>query len=108
MRPFVDFLELFDAHFGVNLRGFELSMPKQLLDETDVGASFEHVRGAGVAEEVATATTPQLGRFDVFGHHAAEDVRVKGLAVAAKEKSVLGSMDIQLRSYGIEVFFQPG
>ena len=49
MAAGVDFLELFDADFGVNRRGVEFFMPQQLLDEPDVGPVFQHVRGAGPA-----------------------------------------------------------
>jgi len=42
----VDLDQLLDADLGVNLRRFELLVAEQLLDEADVRAAFEHVRGA--------------------------------------------------------------
>lgn len=41
MRPGVDFEQLLDAHFGVNLHGLQISVAKQLLNKADVRASFE-------------------------------------------------------------------
>ena len=57
MGLFVDTLQLFDADLGVNLCGLYAGMAQQLLDEADVCSPFEHVRGTGVAEEVATAAS---------------------------------------------------
>lgn len=56
MCPGVDFLELLDAYFGINLGGLKLLMSEQLLDEADVRAAFEHVRclekGQGVKRRI--------------------------------------------------------
>ena len=41
--------------FGVNGGGVELLVSEQLLDEPDVGPVFQHVRGAGVPQDVAAA-----------------------------------------------------
>ena len=47
--------------FGVDRRGVELLVSEQLLDETDVGPVFQHVRGAGVPQDVAAAFALQPG-----------------------------------------------
>jgi hypothetical protein len=53
MAAGVNLLKLFDADFGVNGGGVELGVAEQLLDESDVGPVFEHVRRAGVPQQVA-------------------------------------------------------
>ena len=45
--------QLTDGHLGVYLGCLEPGVAEHLLDEADVGAVFEHVRGAGVPEEMA-------------------------------------------------------
>lgn len=43
VRPSVDLDEFFDAHFGVDLCRLEFLVAEELLDEADVGPTFEHV-----------------------------------------------------------------
>ena len=61
MEAAVDLLEFVDLDVGVDGGGVEVFMAEQLLDVADVGASFEHVGGAGVAEEMASAASPEAG-----------------------------------------------
>ncbi len=49
MTAAVDLLQLEDANLGVNGRCIQACVPQQLLDIADVGTTFEHVRGTGVA-----------------------------------------------------------
>src|SRR5271165_4754457 len=58
MTAGVDFLQLFDGDFGVDRRRVQLLVSEQLLDVTDVGPVFQHVRRAGVPQNVATALVP--------------------------------------------------
>ena len=46
MRAGVDLAQLHDGYVGINLCGVEPGVSKQLLDETNVGTVFEHMRGA--------------------------------------------------------------
>ena len=52
MRRGVDLLELVDRHVGVDLGALQGRVPEQRLDEADIRTVVEHVRGAGVAEQV--------------------------------------------------------
>ena len=52
MTAGVNFLKLFDADFGVDGRGVELFVAKQLLDKPDVRPVFQHVPGARVPQDV--------------------------------------------------------
>ena len=70
----VDEFEQLDAYLGVDGGGFEFFVTEELLDEADVGSAYKHVGGAGVPQEVAGAGASDVGGFDVFAHHAAEDV----------------------------------
>ena len=82
----MDFLQLFDADLGVNGGGVELLMPQQLLDIADVRPAFEHVRGAGVPEQMAASLFGQARLLHPLRHHAAEHVRVERPAVAGEEQ----------------------
>lgn len=57
----MDFLQLKDAHFRINGGGLELHVSEQLLDVANVGAAFQQVGRAGVAEEMATARPADAG-----------------------------------------------
>lgn len=78
----MDLEQLLNAHFGVNLRGLQVFVAEQLLDKADIRATFEHVRGAGMPKQVATAAPPDVGIFDIFGNFTAEHVGIEGFAVA--------------------------
>ena len=78
----MDFLQLFDRDFGVNGGGVQLLVSEQLLDVTDVGPAFEHVGGAGVAQQVATAFAVQSGLLHPFRDQARQHVGVERAAVA--------------------------
>lgn len=103
----VDGFELLDAHLGVNGSGFELFVAEELLDEADVGSAFEHVGGAGVADEVAASRAVDLGFFDELGDHAAEDVGVEWLAVAGEEEGGLVDVQGEAGAGFFEVAFEP-
>lgn len=53
----------------MNGRGVQLGVPEQLLDEPDVGPALQHVRGARVAQEMATALETQHPQ--PLAHHPA-------------------------------------
>ena len=63
MAPAVDGLEFLDADVGVNGGGFELGVSEELLDVADVRAAFEHVGGAGMAEQMRAAVAADVGLF---------------------------------------------
>jgi len=44
----MDFPQLDDGYVGVDLGGVEPRVSEQLLNESDVGSVFKHVRGAAV------------------------------------------------------------
>jgi hypothetical protein len=64
MRARMDFAKLHDGYIGVDLRGVEPGVSEQLLDEADVGPVFEHVGGAGVAQQMAGTGAADAGRLD--------------------------------------------
>jgi hypothetical protein len=63
----VDLAQLADVEFGIDLRGVQVGVAQELLNVPDVHAVFEHVRGARVPEEVATARAADLGFFVFMG-----------------------------------------
>jgi len=72
VRSGINFLEGFDRNFRINLGGVEAGVAEELLDQADVGAVFQHVGGAAVTEEVATAALADVGGFDGLGHPVAD------------------------------------
>ena len=80
----MDFEQLLDAYFRVDGRRVQLRVSKQLLDVTDVRAAFEHQRGAGVPQQVATA--PEARALHPSGHVAREHVGIERPAVAGDEQ----------------------
>ena len=99
--------ELFDAHLGVNRCRFKLLVAKELLDETDVGPTLEHVSRAGVPQEMTRAGAPDLSLFDEFGHHPAQDIRIEGFAVAGQKEGFLEEVQHKTRARFLQVSFQP-
>ena len=67
----MNLLQLLDRDLGVNLGLAQLGMTQQLLDEPDVGPAFEHQRGAGVPEQVATALLATGQSFSGSIRHSA-------------------------------------
>jgi len=55
MASSVGFLQLREAHLGVDLGRLQAGVAELLLHVADVRAVVEHVRRAGVAEEMAAA-----------------------------------------------------
>ncbi len=86
MTAGVDFLELADGDLGVDGGGLELGVSQELLDVPDVGPALEHVRGAGVTKELATA--PKARGRHPFADHAADDIGIEGFSVAGEEKGL--------------------
>ena len=103
----VDRLELLDAHLGVNGGGFELLVAEELLDEPDVSPAFEHVGGAGGANQMAAAGAADVGLLEPFADHAAEHVGIEGLAVAGEEEGALAGIEREPGADFVEVAFEP-
>jgi len=106
MAAGVDFLQLADGDFGVNGGRLQLLVSEQLLDVADVRAAFEHVRGAGVPQQVATAF--QARHLHPVGGHAAENVGVEGVAVAGEEERRRAGVERETRAHFLQVTFEPG
>jgi len=99
--------ELCDTHLGVDAGGFELFVAEELLDKANIRSAFEHVGGAGVAQEVATSGPFDSSLLDELGHHAAEDVGVEAFAVAGEEEGFFVLAYGQFGAAFFEVFLQP-
>jgi len=105
MTAGVDFLQLADGDFGVNGGGLQLLVSEQLLDVTDVRAAFEHLRGAGVPKQMATAF--QARHLHSVGGHAREDVGVESVAVAGEEQRRRARVQAKPRTHFFEITFEP-
>jgi hypothetical protein len=87
----MDFPQLEDADFGVNLRGVEPGMSEHLLDEPDVRPVLQHVRGARVPEQVATPQVADVRFLDHGAHPVAQVRRTEPLAVIDKKSLFRGT-----------------
>ena len=85
----MDFEELVDGDLGVEGGGVEFGVAEELLNEADIGSVFEHVSGAGVAEEM-TGTAPRNGLVDELGDETTEGIGVEGLAEGGEEEGLRG------------------
>ena len=59
----MDFLQLFDADLGVNGGGIQFGVAEKLLNDADVRPIFQHVRGAAMPKNMATAFPFQAAQF---------------------------------------------
>ena len=80
MRGPVDFLKLADRHMGVDLRGLQIGVAEHRLNETGVGAAFEHQRRHRVPEHVARSLLVDFRRLHVHAHQFGQVVQRKRLA----------------------------
>lgn len=71
MAPGMDFLQVFDAHFGIDGGCVQPGMPEQLLDDPNVGAAFQHPGGTSVSEQMAAAAHMDTGCIQQLAHQIA-------------------------------------
>jgi hypothetical protein len=107
MTAGVNLLKLFDADLGINRGRVEFFMAEQLLDEPDVRPVFQHVRRAGVPQDVAAAFAFQPGLGQPRGHHAGHDIRIERAAVAGQKQRLRARVQGQTRTHGLQVMLQP-
>src|SRR6516162_6710905 len=63
------------GHTCVARRRDQLGMPKQSLDQPDIGATLEQMRGKAVAQRMQTDALPDAGRVRRLMEQAAELAR---------------------------------
>ena len=103
----MDVLEGADADVGVDLGGVEPGMAEHGLNVADVGAAFEHVGGATVAEEVAGPGFADMGAFHHPGDPGAEKSFGEAGAVAAEEEAGFGGKVSEDWPGFVEVALEP-
>src|SRR5690348_12983778 len=99
MRRRVNLLELRDRDLGVNLGGRELRVPEHRLNEPDVGPVLQHVRRAGVPEEVTGTRRGDARVGDVAFHHVPEPMLLEALAEVGEEERAVVTGDRKRGSY---------
>jgi len=78
--------ELGCGDVSVNLRRRKIRVPEHGLDEPDVGAVFQHVGGAGMAEEVTGARRLDSSALDVSANEVAQTVFHEGFTEVRHEQ----------------------
>ena len=66
--PSVDALQCWNCHLGVDLRGLNVSVAKNLLNDSDIGSVLVHQRCHCVPKQVTSSTLAKLRILDVFPH----------------------------------------
>ena len=66
VRFLVNVLQAGDAHVRVNLRGREVDVPQQLLDQAQIGAGVEQVRRVGVPQLVGRHVHGQTRQSEIL------------------------------------------
>jgi len=105
MGPLVDFLQLGDAHLGVDLGGVEPGVAEQDLDGADVRPVVVHVRGAAVAEQVTASGLLDAGLFHRPLDPVADVVRIEPGSVSADEEGAFVEFDFEPGPGFLEVYF---
>ena len=85
MTAGMNFLKLFNTDLGVDGRGVEFSMTQQLLNKADVGSVFQHVGGAAMPQDMATAPAFHPGIFQPGRHHTGHHIRIERPTVAGQK-----------------------
>jgi len=106
MRQLVHCLELANGDVGVDPRGGNVGMPEDHLDEPDVRAVLQHVRGQRVPEGVATAL-PEAGQAHIALDQVRQAVLPERLAVVRQEQRHLVRQAPQQRSHLAHVARHP-
>ncbi len=68
MRGRVDLFQRADRHLRVDLRGFQVLVAEDRLDEADIRAAFVHECRHRVAAEMARAGFAEIHGNDVLAH----------------------------------------
>jgi len=104
----MDFLELGHGHMGVNFGGVEPGVSEHLLDVAQVGPVFEHQRGHGVTEQMATARFADAASFDLAVNEVADTAGAHARSGAADEQVAFVGFDDDFRAGLLDVFSDPG
>lgn len=81
--------QFIDTDPGVNLRGVEIAVAEHRLDEADVGAVLEHVRGHGVSKQMTRANRIDTGLGDVAFDSRRQGAASKALAFIRQEQGAV-------------------
>jgi hypothetical protein len=103
----VDFEQLIDGDFGVDLGGVQSGMAEQLLNEPDVSSVVVHVGGTGVAKQVATSGFVDANFFHRSFDPVGDVVGGEPGSVSGDEQRVFCRIDFQFRSGFFPVTCQP-
>ena len=95
-----------DAHLGVKAGGVGLGVAEELLDVAKIGPAFQHVGGAGVAQQVR-ATFGNIGLTENFGKMLAEAFGGEAGAQTAEEEFSNFLADEQSRADFVEITGEP-
>src|SRR5438445_291981 len=97
----VNVLQPVEREMGINLGGRNISVAENSLDGAQVGAVFDHMRGAGVAQHVRRCLAPGGGRRIL--HHLPDSLAGELHAAMAEKKKRRGIAGHQDRARLTEI-----
>lgn len=88
----VHVVESFVADVGVNRGGIEPGMAEHFLDDPQIGTMVEHVGGARMAEQMATAVTTKADLIEIAPDKVAHGAGTEPFGVAGEEHGLAGGI----------------
>ena len=107
MGLFIDASQVMDTYFCIDLSRVQARMSEHLLDASEIGPVFHHVRSATVPQQVATAFLFDACRLDCFADPVSQIVRVEALAVTSDKKGRFNRTDAEHRTTVFKIRFEP-
>ena len=107
MRGAVDLLELPNRDVRVHLRCFQFGMPEHRLDETDIGAAFEHQCGHRVTPQVAGSAFGDAGGLDIAADQLGQIIESERFAGIGEKHRAVVRFGSQVRTDIQDVLVDP-
>lgn len=89
MEPVMGLFEILDCHPGVYLGGGEGVVAEQLLDDPDIGSVLQHMRGTGMAEDMAGNILFESGFFTATLDDLEYPLVVEHLSIAVENERAI-------------------
>ena len=90
-----------------NLRGLDVLVPEDLLDETDIGSVLVHVRSHAVPQEMAGSHLAGLRSHDVLPRRPRQMIAAERFALGGQEHCEVVRFERELGPRFRDVFLEP-
>lgn len=96
-----------EAYLRTDLRGLDVFVAEDLLDEADIGAALVHVCCHAVPQQVAGSGVANVRGDDLLPHRPRQMIAAERLTLRCEEDGGVLRLDGELRSAFMDVFFEP-